>query len=130
MITAQNISKFYGDRSLFKNVNINIKDGDKIALVGSNGSGKTTLMDILSGRTSPSNGKVSVAKDTQIGYLTQELAIYSGKTLIQEVLTVSSDLVNLNYNIDKNPICDTRNPFQPNQMVIIGALYYILIYHK
>ena len=62
MITTQNISKSYGDRVLFKGVNINIKDGDKIALVGPNGSGKTTLMDILSGETGPDNGNVSVSK--------------------------------------------------------------------
>ena len=95
MITTQNISKSYGDRVLFKGVNINIKDGDKIALVGPNGSGKTTLMDILSGETGPDNGNVSVSKNTKIGYLTQELSRYTGRTLMEEVLSGALDIVDI-----------------------------------
>ena len=101
MITTQNISKSYGDRILFKGVNINIQDGDKIALVGPNGSGKTTLMDILSGETGPDNGNVSISKNTKIGYLTQELSRYTGRTLMEEVLSGALDIVNIRSDIEK-----------------------------
>lgn len=113
MITTQNISKSYGDRVLFKGVNINIKDGDKIALVGPNGSGKTTFMDILSGETGPDNGNVSVSKNTKIGYLTQELSRYTGRTLMEEVLSGALDIVDIRRDIEKVresiSICDDSN---------------------
>ena len=71
-LSGENLSKSFGDRYLFKNLNFGISKGDKIALVGANGTGKTTLMNILTGKQSPETGGiVSVRKGIQIGYLPQ-----------------------------------------------------------
>ena len=59
MLSAANISKAYGDRTLFSGLTINVAAGECIALVGSNGSGKTTLLDILAGDISSDTGSLS-----------------------------------------------------------------------
>ena len=86
MLVATNISKAYSDRTLFSGLTINIGAGDRIALVGPNGSGKTTLLDILAGETATDTGNLVKQRNLSVGYLKQETASFSGKTLLQEVL--------------------------------------------
>ena len=69
MIRLENLSKSFPDGDLFNNVNISIKRGMRIGLVGPNGSGKTTLLRIMMGKESPDSGNVQVDKSTTIGYL-------------------------------------------------------------
>ena len=95
MLNAATISKSYGDRTLFSGLTLNIADGERIALIGPNGSGKTTLLDILAGDTSPDTGSISRHRNTTIGYLKQDPARFSGKTLLQEVLESSSGVTAL-----------------------------------
>ncbi|KOY86086.1 ABC transporter [bacterium 336/3] len=71
ILSADNISKQFGDRYLLKNVTLGVLKGQKIALVGSNGSGKTTLLNILTGSILPDEGKVATRKDVKIGFLSQ-----------------------------------------------------------
>ena len=92
MLNASNISKAYGDRTLFSGLTLNVAAGERIALIGPNGSGKTTLLDILAGDTSPDTGSISRHRNTTIGYLKQDPARFSGKTLLQEVLESSSEV--------------------------------------
>ena len=80
MLSVSNISKSYGDRTLFGDLTVHVAAGQRIALIGSNGSGKSTLLDILAGETSPDSGTVSRSRDMIIGYLKQDLAPNSGKT--------------------------------------------------
>ena len=95
MLSAANISKAYGDRTLFSGLTLNVAAGECIALIGANGSGKTTLLDILAGETAPDTGSLSKHRNVTIGYLKQEPIRVSGKTLIQEVLEESSEVTAL-----------------------------------
>ncbi len=70
-ISAENISKSFGEKWLFKNISIGISQGEKVALVGANGSGKTTLMNILAGVIPSDGGSVSVRRGVSVGYLDQ-----------------------------------------------------------
>lgn len=70
-LSAENISKSFGDKWLFKGMTLGLSRGDKVALIGANGTGKTTLMTILAGLTPPDEGVVSVRKDIRVGYLDQ-----------------------------------------------------------
>ena len=99
MLSAVNISKAYGDKTLFNSLTINILDGQRIALIGPNGSGKSTFMDILAGKTAPDIGSVSRKRDVSIGYLTQEPATGSEKTLIDEVLEEPANVASLRERI-------------------------------
>ncbi|GGG06721.1 ABC-F family ATP-binding cassette domain-containing protein [Pontibacter amylolyticus] len=70
-LSADNISKSFGERWLFKNLNFGISQGQRVALVGVNGSGKTTLLNVLAGKLPPDEGSVSVRKEITIGFLGQ-----------------------------------------------------------
>jgi len=95
MLSAANVSKAYGDRILFSGLTLSVAAGECIALIGPNGSGKTTLLDILAGDISPDTGSLSKHRNDTIGYLKQESTLFSGKTLIQEVLEESSEVTAL-----------------------------------
>ena len=99
MLSAANVSKAYGDRTLFSGLTLNVAAGERIALIGNNGSGKTTLMDILAGDTSPDTGSISRHRNISIGYLKQEPTRFSRKTLIQDVLEESSEVSDLREQI-------------------------------
>ena len=69
MLSAANVSKAYGDRTLFSGLTLNVAAGERIAMIGANGSGKTTLLDILAGDISPDTGSLSNHRNVTIGYL-------------------------------------------------------------
>ncbi|MDP6102005.1 MAG: ABC-F family ATP-binding cassette domain-containing protein [Dehalococcoidia bacterium] len=95
MLSASNISKTYTNRTLFSGLTLNVGDGDRLALVGPNGSGKTTLLDILAGDISSDTGGISRQRNVTIGYLKQEPALFSSRTLVQEVLDISPEVTAL-----------------------------------
>lgn len=89
-LSAENLSKAYGDRTLFRNLTFGISRGDKIAIVGANGSGKTTLLSILARAMPPDAGLVSVRKDISIGYLDQQPDFNDALTVMEAVLAGES----------------------------------------
>ena len=95
MLFVSNISKAYTSRTLFSGLNFVVAAGDRIALIGPNGSGKTTLLDILSGEASSDSGNISRQRGVSAGYLKQEPALFTGKSLLQEVLDASPDAIAL-----------------------------------
>jgi len=99
MLSAFNIGKTYGDKTLFQGLTLNIVAGQRIALIGLNGSGKTTLLDILAGESSPDTGNVSRKRNVTIGYLTQETGRKAGVTLLEEVLEEPSEVILLREKI-------------------------------
>tara|TARA_Y200000002_G_scaffold379745_1_gene389703 strand:- start:1062 stop:2927 length:1866 start_codon:yes stop_codon:yes gene_type:complete len=86
MIQFENISKSFPSGSLFKNVNLTIKRGIRVGLVGKNGSGKTTLLKMMLGKESPDSGNIKKEKDLTIGYLQQEIVIGTERSIIEEVM--------------------------------------------
>lgn len=85
MIAINNLSKSYGKKVLFNNLNLTINRGEKIGLIGPNGTGKTTLFSIILGDIEPSAGSVNVIKNIRIGYLPQEASFKSQHTVLSEV---------------------------------------------
>lgn len=72
MLTLENISKTYGDRTLFANINTIIRKRDRIGLVGINGTGKSTLLKIIAGIEQADSGELIHPRDFTIAYLPQE----------------------------------------------------------
>jgi ATP-binding cassette subfamily F protein uup len=70
-LSVENISKAYGERSLFSNISFGINKGQKFALIARNGAGKTSLLNIITGSEAPDEGIVSVRKEISMGYLAQ-----------------------------------------------------------
>jgi macrolide transport system ATP-binding/permease protein len=73
IIQAKNLSKSFGDRTLFKNSQFYIKHGEKIGILGSNGAGKTTFIRMLLEEISPSDGELWISSTLKIAYLNQDI---------------------------------------------------------
>ena len=91
--SVENISKSFGIRTLFKNITINIEEGDKIALVARNGSGKSTLMKIIAGIDTADSGVVWVHKDIKTVMLQQDHNFDTEKTIWDNVLRLDNPVV-------------------------------------
>lgn len=85
-LQVENISKSYGDRTLFSNISFNINEGDKIALVAPNGTGKSSLLKILAGvEHSDRGGEVKFMKDIRVAFLDQTTTFNPDNTVFDEV---------------------------------------------
>ncbi len=89
-LSVENLSKRYGIRQLFENLNFGIEKGQKVALLARNGSGKTTLMNILFGKESPDEGKVIYNKEVRVAYLEQNPQLHLNKSILENVLASSN----------------------------------------
>ena len=79
LIEIENLSAFYGDRKAFSNLNLLIRQGEKIAIYGSNGCGKSTLLKILIGEDISYTGDVKISNDLKISYMPQDTGEIRGK---------------------------------------------------
>lgn len=86
-LQIENISKSYGPKVLFRGIDFNINEGDKVALIAPNGTGKTSLLKILAGKdSSDSGGKVLFLKDIRIAFLEQDYAYDPGKSIFDQIM--------------------------------------------
>jgi len=83
-LQVDNISKSYGDRTLFSDISFNINEGDKIALVAPNGTGKSSLLKILAGiEYSDRGGEVKFMKDIRVAFLDQDTSFDAKRTIFE-----------------------------------------------
>src|SRR5574344_740038 len=87
LLQGENISKRYGDKLLFQDLNINISEGDKIALVAKNGTGKTSLLKILAGIETADSGIITKRKDIRISFLSQDITLDLDKKIIDAIFS-------------------------------------------
>ncbi|MCI0529481.1 MAG: ATP-binding cassette domain-containing protein, partial [Nitrospira sp.] len=99
MLNLHNIRKAYGNRIIYDEASLQVGPRERVALIGPNGSGKTTLFEIIAGRLSPDDGGVQIRKDTVVGYLPQEIIQLKGRTILEEVLSVSSEITSLEHRM-------------------------------
>jgi len=95
MITLSHIQKQFGGVTLFKDCSLQIGVRDRMGLVGPNGSGKTTLFRMILGEESVDAGEIRIAKGVKIGYLPQEVLLFRGSTVLEEVLKILSGITSL-----------------------------------
>ncbi|MEM9920252.1 MAG: ABC-F family ATP-binding cassette domain-containing protein [Bacteroidota bacterium] len=94
-LTLENVSKSYGDKVLFDQINLQIGKGEKVALVAKNGTGKTTLMRIIAGQEAGEgeSSQVWMRKDIRIGFLEQEPEFRDGQTIIEAVFESPNEMI-------------------------------------
>ena len=85
ILTVENLSKSYGEKILFENINFTIDNGDKIGLVGVNGTGKSTFIKTIAGVVTPDYGSMIKARGLQIECLLQEAELEPDNTVLMEV---------------------------------------------
>ncbi len=73
-LEVENVSKGYGEEPLFKNLNLMIAAGDRVAIIGANGIGKSTLLKTLVGELTPDTGEVKWSENSEVGYFAQDHA--------------------------------------------------------
>ena len=116
LLSVNQLSKSFGDKVLFQNINFGINYGDKVALIAKNGSGKSTLFKILQGIEIADSGDIAFRKELRISFLSQEPnlnenhsieeAIYSGDS---EVVKTAIDYAKLVESHYANPTEKTEN---------------------
>ena len=99
ILSCNKIKKSYGIDTILEDISFSINEGEKVGLVGANGAGKSTLFNILMGNTEEDSGELFTDKSKKLGYLSQHLSLTSDNTLFEEVLSVFSNLLNLEKKI-------------------------------
>jgi ABC transport system ATP-binding/permease protein len=101
-LQASKISRRIGDNLLFENIDLNINSGEKAALIAVNGAGKSSMLDILYGKESPDNGIVNLKRGLRMSYLEQTPSLEDSNTIIDELFSTGSDLVNVIRDYEKS----------------------------
>ena len=86
VLQTEGLEKSFGERTLFRDVKMHIRAGERIALIGDNGTGKTTLLRCLTGEEKPDHGSIRWGTGVDIGYYDQHQAgLHVEKTVLDEV---------------------------------------------
>lgn len=101
MFAAENLTVDFTGTPLFEDISFLINPKEKIALVGKNGAGKSTLLKIFAGLQQPSRGRVVLPKNATVGYLPQHLLVKDEKTVLEEVKSAFSKLLDTQKLLDK-----------------------------
>ena len=101
-IVLNNISLNFGNKILLKNINLEVKTKDKIALIGPNGCGKTTLLNLITKKESPTTGEIYISKNKKIGFLSQYPDTSLSNKVVKDIIYSSfKDLNNIKEQLDK-----------------------------
>ncbi len=96
LVNFSKVSKDYGGNPIFRDIDLEIIEGERIGLVGENGGGKSTLFKLIAGLEDPTSGVISRRRNLTIGYLSQEADPgQSYKTVFEAVSEVTQELVAL-----------------------------------
>lgn len=108
LINVDNVSFSFGGDQILDKVSLAIEDNSKIGLVGNNGCGKTTLFKIINREYTPESGKVHVAKNRMISYLSQNLELNAESLLFDEMLNSRSEIL------------ETRQRIKDTELLLAG----------
>ena len=101
LLSASSISKAFGTDVILEGISFEVREGDRIGLIGSNGSGKTTLLKILTGALACDSGEISLAGKARVGYMEQHVCRNLDRSAFDEVLTVFRPLQDMETELEQ-----------------------------
>ncbi len=122
LASMHKVSKSFAGDLVFEDISLQIKSGEKIALVGRNGVGKTTIFRLLIGAISVDSGEITRVKGLKIGYLPQEMKLDRGWTLLDEVNEAFRDLIKMQKRIVELENMISRDEADDADMTEYGTL--------
>ena len=123
VITADKISKGFGDRLLIDNLSFNLPPGGIVGVIGPNGAGKTTLFKMITGNDKPESGTFSVGPTVKLGYVDQSRETLDPNKTVWEELSGGLDIIKLgNREISSRAYCGSFNFKGGDQQKKVGQL--------
>lgn len=95
VIEAENVSKAYGDKLLFDNLNFNLPPNGIVGVIGPNGAGKTTLFRLIMGLEKPDSGNFRVGETVKVGYVDQQHTVIDPEKTVWEVVSEGNEQITL-----------------------------------
>lgn len=93
IVTIENFTKSYGEKTLFRDVNLSMESGDRVGIVGVNGTGKSTFLKAVAGLVPVDSGTMITMRGLRIGYLAQDKVFDPDHTVLMEVFCGQSPLM-------------------------------------
>src|SRR5262245_28604470 len=87
ILSLENVSKTYGIKPLFESVSFGLDESDKVGVIGANGSGKSTLLRVIAGEERPDTGRVVIANERVVAFLSQNPSYDPDQTVIESVFS-------------------------------------------
>ena len=100
-ISVENISRSYGELTLFEKLSFSIHKDQKIALIAKNGTGKTSILNILSEKEQPDNGEVVMRKGLKVSFLSQEPNLDVNATIEETIFVGDSDVLKVIHDYEQ-----------------------------
>ena len=123
VITAEKISKGFGDRLLIDNLSFNLPPGGIVGVIGPNGAGKTTLFKMITGQDKPDSGTFSVGPTVKLGYVDQSRETLDPNKTVWEELSGGLDIIKLgSREISSRAYCGSFNFKGADQQKKVGQL--------
>ncbi|WP_017299654.1 ABC-F family ATP-binding cassette domain-containing protein [Nodosilinea nodulosa] len=118
MLRLEHISKIYPTGEVLKDVNWEVKPGDRIGLVGVNGAGKSTQLKIITGKIEPTTGTIIRPADLKIAYLSQEFEVDPSHTVRDEFWTVFKEANDVQSKLHHIPtLMETADPDELDRLI-------------
>src|ERR1700716_2107744 len=123
VITAEKISKGFGDRLLIDNLSFNLPPGGIVGVIGPNGAGKTTLFKMITGQDKADSGTFSVGPTVKLGYVDQSRETLDANKTVWEELSGGLDIIKLgNREVSSRAYCGSFNFKGADQQKKVGQL--------
>ena len=118
-----NVSKKFGDKCLFENLNIKIPRGAIIGIIGGNGAGKSTLFRLITGAVKPDSGNIRIGESVDIAFVEQSREKLDNKKTVWEIISQGQDVLKIgNFEIPSRAYAGRFNFKGPDQQKFIGDL--------
>lgn len=117
VLDVQNLTLSFGENTLFSGVSFDIKDKEKVGLIGCNGAGKTSLFKVITGEYTADSGACFISKNVKLGYM-QQHTCSENRSVYGELVSVFDDLIEIERRLDELSVLLSKNPDNADELII------------